>query len=239
MTKQILFFIGITFSITFSSCTQTTHEDYLRRGDLLYKQELYEKAVEQYDLAIKEKNDFVPAYINKGQALEFQRKFQEALDNYNQLLKVIPNQTEALTRRGITYVKIQKFQESVTDLEQANKQNPNNPLILCNLGLAKITLKDTSGIKDLDKSISMDSTNSSAFYNRGLGKLLIQESVAAIKDFEYAVKLKPDFGEAYFSIGLCKFQLGDKDSACMYWKLAVEKGYKNEKAKIIIEQNCN
>ncbi len=153
------------------------------------------------------------------------------------MLKIIPDQTQALTRRGIAYIKIQKFQEAITDLEKANKQEPNNAQILCNLGLCKVRIKDTSGIKELNESISLDSTNYEAFYNRGLGNVMIRDNEGAIEDFEKAIKIKPDFGEAYFSIGLAKFQLGDKQGACNYWKQSVDKGYK--RAQTIIDQNCN
>ncbi len=135
------------------------------------------------------------------------------------------------------YLKLQKFLEAITDLEKANQKDPNNAQILCNLGLCKIRTRDTSGIKLLDKSISLDSSNYEAFYNRGLGKLLLQDNDKAIEDFEKVIALNGDFGEAYFSIGLCKFQLGDKESACKYWKQSVDKGY--VRAQPIIDQNCN
>jgi tetratricopeptide (TPR) repeat protein len=236
MTKFFIL-IGLFFSITLSSCSQTTSEEYLQKGDDLYRQKLYDKAIEQYDKAISKKNDFITPYINKGQALEFQRKFQEAIDNYNALLKISPDQTQALTRRGISYIKIQKFQEALVDLAKANNQDPNNAQILCNIGVCKIRIKDASGIQELNQSILLDASNYEAYYNRGLGKLLLQDNEEAIKDFEKAINLKSDFGEAYFSIGLCKFQLGDKNSACKYWKQSVDKGY--SRAQPIIDENCN
>ncbi len=87
----------------FFSCSQTSPEQYLDKGDNFYRQKDFGKAIEQYDQAIKKKNDFVQAYINKGQALEFERKFHEALDNYNLLLAIILDQIQALTRRGYVF----------------------------------------------------------------------------------------------------------------------------------------
>lgn len=236
MTRYLTI-IALLVLMVFSSCSQTTPEEYLQKGDDLYRMKLYGKAIEQYDQAISRKSDFVIAYINKGQALEFERKFQEAIDNYNALLNVIPNETQALTRRGICYIKILQFQSALVDLEKANKQAPQNALILCNLGFCKVQLEDTSGINELNQSIVLDSLNYEAYYNRGLGRLILQNSLEAINDFEKAIGLYPEFGEAYFSIGLCKFQLGDKDGACEYWKQSVSKGY--NRAQPIIDQNCN
>ena len=234
--KYFIIILGLSILINLSSCAQTTSEDCLQKGDTFYKQKEYLQAIEQYDKAIEKDSKFIAAYINKGKALEYVRKFQEAIDNYDALMKTFPNQTEGLTRRGISFIKISKFQEGLTDLEKANKQKPNNAEILCNLGLCKIAVKDVTGIKELDLSISLDSTNYGSYYNRGLGKLLIQEYHEAIKDFEKAIILKPDSGEAIFSIGMGKYALGDKENACKYWKKSVDKGY--VRAQPIIDQNC-
>ena len=230
-------FTGLFISLSLLGCTQSSPENYLKNGDELYKQKQYDKAIVEYDKAVGLKKDFVLAYINKGAALEFQRKFDEAIKNYNIILKILPDQPAVLTRRGIAYIGIQKIETGLADLQLANSISPNNPIILCNLGLCKISLKDSSGISDLNKSILLDSSSHTAYYNRGLGKLLTSDYEAAIQDFAKSIHLKPNYGEGLCGIGIAKFQLGDKEAACRYWKLSIDAGY--QRAQLLIDNNCN
>lgn len=234
--KHIYLILAFILLKTTSFYAQTISEEFLEKGDNFYRQKDYRKAIEQYNKAIEKDAKFIIAYINKGQALEFERRFEEAIENYNALLAIIPNETQCLTRRGISLMKIQKIQEGLLDLEKADKQDPNNAKILCNLGLGKIASKDVSGIKELDQSIKIDSTDYIAFYNRGLGKILLLDFKSAITDFEKTIMLNPYAGEAYFSIGLCKFIQGEKESACNYWKKSFDYGY--IRAQPMIDRNC-
>lgn len=199
-------------------------------------QKKYRQAIRQYDEAIARKKDLSVAYIYKGQSLEFLDKFQEAIGNYNELLKINPSQNEALTRRGICYMKQSAYLSALDDLEKANQSNPNSSEILCNLGFCKVKLKDTLGFKDLNQAIQLDSSNYMAFYDRGLARYVIKEYSKALNDFEQAVSMRQNFGEAYCGIGLCKNQLGYRDQACRFWKLAARKGY--TKVQYLIDSNC-
>jgi tetratricopeptide (TPR) repeat protein len=231
--KIILGNLVLTMSI---GCSQETPEELFNQGNNFYNLKEYQKAIEYYDEAINKKNDYVEAYINKGQALDSERKFQEAIENYNTILELIPNEPQILTCRGVSLIKLQNFEDAIIDLEKSNKIKPGNAQTLSNLGLCKVRMKDASGIEYLNQALRIDSTDYQAYYNRGLGKLLILESLEAIKDFENSIIYRPGFGEAYFSIGIAKFQLGDLNEACEFWKLSVDYGY--ERAQMIIDQNC-
>ena len=231
-----LFLVGLIGNIGLISCGQNSPEKYLLNGDNYYRQKEYDKAIDQYNKAIDMKGDFIIAYINKGAAYEYQKKFDQAIYNYNTLLEIIPNQPDVLARRGISYISIQKYELALIDLQNANSSRPNDPNILSNLGLCKITMQNSTGIKDLDKSISIDSLNYMAFYNRGLGKLLIKDNKGALQDFLNSLKLKSNNGESLCGVGIAKLQLGDKESACRYWQLSIEAGYK--RAQILIDTNC-
>src|SRR4051812_16348045 len=105
MIKYYLSLIIFLFTFSISAYSQTA-EAYLKKGDDLYRQGNYDKAIEQYDIVIKLEPNLVTAYINKGQALEFLRRFPDAISTYDLLLKRMPQQTKALTRKGIALIKI-------------------------------------------------------------------------------------------------------------------------------------
>jgi tetratricopeptide (TPR) repeat protein len=58
-------------------------EEYFNIGRSFLRLKKYQKAVENFDLAIKHKADYAEAYCNKGLALNELDKHQEAIKNYD------------------------------------------------------------------------------------------------------------------------------------------------------------
>jgi tetratricopeptide (TPR) repeat protein len=68
-------------------------------------------------------------------------------------------------------------------------------------------------------------------------KYALKDFQEAIQDFEKAIEIDPYFAKAYNNRGLVKFNLGDKNGACLDWNKADELGYV-EAYDLIIEY-CN
>lgn len=79
----------------------------------------------------------------------------------------------------------------------------------------------------LSKAIKYDKNNYEAYYLRGCSRVNQRKYQEAISDFEQATKLKPDYADAYFNIGITYHLLNDEDSACVYYKLADKYGRPN------------
>lgn len=47
------------------------------------------------------------------------------------------------------------------------------------------------------------------YFKRGTINLKIDDFVAAMADFESAIRINPDFGKAYFNRGITKYKLRD------------------------------
>lgn len=78
-----------------------------------------------------------------------------------------------------------------------------------------------------NKAIKYDKNNYEAYYYRGCVKVNTKQYKEAIADFEHAIKLKPDYADAYFNIGRTYILLNDEDKACEYYKLAQQYGRPN------------
>lgn len=79
----------------------------------------------------------------------------------------------------------------------------------------------------LTKAIKYDKNNFEAYYYRGCTKVNAKKYKEAVADFEKAVELKPDYADAYFSMGRAYFLLNEEDKACECYKLAAKYGRPN------------
>jgi len=90
-------------------------EAYNNRGIAYARLGEYDKAVKDYDKAIKLKPDLAEAYYNRGLAYAKQQKYDEAIKDYDEAIKLKPDLAEAYVGRGIAYAKQQKYDEAIKD----------------------------------------------------------------------------------------------------------------------------
>ncbi len=78
-----------------------------------------------------------------------------------------------------------------------------------------------------DKAIECDETNFEAYYYRGCAYSNNFRNDMALKDWNKAIELKPDYPNPYFNIGLIYKMHNDNSMACYYFKLAEKYGREN------------
>ena len=79
------------------------------------------------------------------------------------------------------------------------------------------------------KSIKNDRYFALAYNARGVSKLHLKDYRGALIDFNKAIILQPEYGEAYFYRGLSKSYLSDNVAACTDAKQAEKLGYDSKK----------
>jgi tetratricopeptide (TPR) repeat protein len=78
----------------------------------------------------------------------------------------------------------------------------------------------------LNRSIAIYET-AEAYTARGQVKAQLSKFQDALKDYDRAVELKPDFGNAYFNRATVHYIMGDNNAACADWKIANDLGVPN------------
>ena len=111
-------------------------------------------------------------------------------------------------------------------------------------GLEQVKLKEYKrAIKKFNKAIELDTTSANSYYERAKTKAILKDYQGAITDYTEFIILSHenyDFhyeeGDAYYRRGNAKFELRDKNGACLDWKMGAELG--SIEANDIIKYNC-
>ena len=82
-------------------------------------------------------------------------------------------------------------------------------------------------IEFFDKAIKYDNNNYEAYYYRGCAYSNNFKKDKAMRDWNKAIELKPDYADPYFNIGLLYRRVNDYAMACYYFKLAEKYGRPN------------
>jgi Flp pilus assembly protein TadD len=69
--------------------------------------------------------------------------------------------------------------------------------------------------------------------NRGILKGKSGQISTAIADFEQAIRLKPDYAEAWYNRGIAYFQAGEPEHACADWKESARLGFAPARQAIV------
>ena len=81
--------------------------------------------------------------------------------------------------------------------------------------------------KSFTKAIKYDKKNPELYYYRACAKFNTRNYTEAISDFEKAIEIKPDYADAYFSLGRTYSCMHDVDMSCYYYRMAEKYGRPN------------
>ncbi len=70
------------------------------------------------------------------------------------------------------------------------------------------------------------------YFNRANCFMQLKMYDGALVDYDYTLKLNPEFSAAYFNRGVCLYKKGKKEDACLDWKKALDMGYNVSKEYI-------
>jgi len=129
--------------------------------------------------------------------------------------------------KGRIYQDKKNDTEALINYSIALQYKPNNYKTYNNRALVKGSLKDLKGaMKDLNRSIEINSNYAESFINRGVTFNVLNEPEKAIKDFTNAIQIDPLISDAYLNRAITNQYLGNKDKVCPDLNKAQELGNK-------------
>lgn len=81
-------------------------------------------------------------------------------------------------------------------------------------------------MKYYDFSLSRNDNYLLALNNRGILKGKLGDFGGAVNDFNDAIRIKPDYAEAYYNRGVALYQTGKPADACEDWSRALKLNFR-------------
>jgi len=170
---------------------------YYQLGNDFYEKADYEKAIENYNMAILLNPIFSEAYFNRALCYYQLKNFDKSIVDYSKAAELDPPNSIIYNNRGDAYYRKQDFKEAVKDYDKAIQLNPNYLKAFYNRGLSYASLEEyEKAIEDFSKVIQLKEDFAEAYHLRGLCFEYANNLSTAIEDYEKALKLNPDLTEA-------------------------------------------
>jgi tetratricopeptide (TPR) repeat protein len=110
---------------------------FVNRGAAYYEKSQYDRAIEDFDPAVKLNPKYAIAFNDRCAAYHDKGELDRAIQAYDQAIKFDPKYTDAFFNRGNTYLDKGQYDRAIQDYDQAIKLNQNHAGAFYNRSLAK------------------------------------------------------------------------------------------------------
>ena len=165
---------------------------YFNRGVTWYEMGNYDRAIQDYNEAIKLNPNFEQAFFNRGNAFDEHEQFDRAIQDYDRAIALKPDYAKAFNNRGISFTKKGQYDRAIQDYDQAIKLEPEYAEALNNRGTAYFGKREYDhAIQDYEEAIKLNPSFAQAFYNRGVTKLTSGDTDGGNADIDAAKRINP------------------------------------------------
>ena len=215
---------------------------YVLRGESFYKENQFDKALNDFTNALLINKNNIDASLYRGLSLQGKGHHQKAIKEFKRVNKIniLGNKNEninAFLYMANSYDQINQIENAREAIEEGLKVSSNN-IIKSNLYLKKSYYElitnsyDSSEIKSyLNKAISLNSKSEEALYLLGKVFERDQNFDRAIELYTEAIELNPNFSKAYVGIGSIQSNIFDDfGNAIKNFNLAIKINPNNKSA---------
>lgn len=171
--------------------TATLTEALCDRGWALTGMRKFDLAERDYRQVLAIDSNDARAVNNLGMALKETGHHDEAEQLLRRMIQLTPDEVEGYMNMAFFLSELGRHTEALNYFDQAEAHGAKHPFFYNNRGYAKLKTGDAKGaLKDIERSIDLDPTNSYAFRNRALVHLELKDHDKACTDLETALKLR-------------------------------------------------
>jgi tetratricopeptide (TPR) repeat protein len=146
---------------------------------------------------------------------------------YSNEIEKNPAGSDAFAHRALTRIMLKDYKGALSDCESAIKVDPKKcPYFI--VGEAKAGLKDYAGaIRAYSSEIAAHPNDDICYRRRADAEQKKMNYIAALQDYDSAIRLNPACGYTYQLKGLLELKMNRKNDACADFKNALDLGVKN------------
>ena len=108
---------------------------YYSRGWDFYNRQDYDRAISEYNEAIKLEPDNATYYFARGVAYLDTNDYDKAISDYNEAIRLEPDNAGAYNNRGTAYYETEKYDKAISDYNKAIKLEPHFSAAYYNRGI--------------------------------------------------------------------------------------------------------
>src|SRR5215468_3312209 len=177
----------------------------------------YDRAIQDYNQAIKLNPRFAVAYNNRGVAHEYKNEYDRAISDYDQAIKLKPS-AEAYFNRGNAQLGRSHYDRAIDDYNQAVKLKSDFAAAFDNRCWARTVVGILKpALADCNEALRLRPNNAATLESRGFIFLKMSHFDAAVSDFDAVLRNNPKLAFALYGRGLARLKnddaSGEADSA--------------------------
>jgi SpoVK/Ycf46/Vps4 family AAA+-type ATPase len=175
----------------------TDAKTYYQLGNEYYEKGDYDKAIENYNMAILLNPVFSEAYFNRALSYYQLKNFDKSISDYTKSMELDPQNPIIYNNRGDAFYRKQDFQSAIKDYDKAISLNPNYLKAYYNRGLSYASIEEyEKAVEDFSKVLKLKPDFAEAYHLRGLAYEYAGSLSNAVSDYTKALELNPELTEA-------------------------------------------
>jgi tetratricopeptide (TPR) repeat protein len=193
------------------------------RGTAYYRKGDYDRAIRDYNEAIRLDPKNAALYNNRGFAYHEKGDYDRAMRDYDDAIQLDASLAAAYVGRGLAYNRKGNYDRAIRELDEAIRLDPKSAVAFNNRGLAYDSKGDYDrAIRDYNEAIRLDPKDAVAYSNRGSAYNEKGDYDRAIRDLDEAIRLNPKYPNAYSHRSFAYGKKGDYDRAMADLNKAIE-----------------
>lgn len=177
---------------------------YNNRGNAYQDSKDLDRAIADFDAAIRLRPDYALAYSNRGNAYSRRKDYARAIASYDEAIRIDPNQASAYNNRCFALAAAGgDLQQAIRDCDMALMLRPGFACALGSRGFAHFRAGALEpALADLDAALKADGKSAPWLYLRGIIRLRRGDRAGADADIAAARAIQPDIADEYGGYGI-------------------------------------
>lgn len=187
---------------------------HIKRGKIFFLLHEFEKAINDFNVALSIDDSLQQAYFERGMALARDGRVEEGILDLTYFIKLNPNSSLAYTKRGVRYIWAGKLYNAKKDLLQAVKLDKSNSEAHDDLGVIYAQEKDfNNALKHFSFAIQYDPSYQKAYHNLAMAYILTNKPKQALSSVNKSLSLDSDSRNSLILKSEILIVLGKKSEA--------------------------